>query len=223
MSKNNKEKESQEGPVINEGAPMQEKEVQTSCNESVPLIEEGPKKETVVDAKASEDAKNKNLEVTANKENTLEKPKQPISEGPLNKNLSLIIKAKKKVPSDVSLPCKESENSACYTLYADLTNSSFGDSVVIPVGQSRLVPTNLILDIPKGYELQVRTCSPRDWDFNNGSYIICSPYSLDADFKDEIKVLVTNLSNSPLRIKQGQKIAQFSIASILNSSIQEEK
>ena len=73
-----------------------------------------------------------------------------------------------------------------------------------------LVPTGLSLEIPKGYEAQVR---PRSGlALKNGITCLNSPGTIDADYRGEVGVILANLSNEPFIIHNGDRIAQLVIA-----------
>lgn len=73
-----------------------------------------------------------------------------------------------------------------------------------------LVPTGLFLEIPKGYEAQVR---PRSGlALKKGITCLNSPGTIDADYRGEVGVILANLSNDPYTIHKGERIAQLVIA-----------
>jgi dUTP pyrophosphatase len=72
------------------------------------------------------------------------------------------------------------------------------------------VPTGLFLEIPQGYEAQIR---PRSGlAFKNGLTVLNSPGTIDADYRGEIKVILVNLSNQDFTINDGERVAQMVIA-----------
>src|SRR5665213_2525675 len=73
-----------------------------------------------------------------------------------------------------------------------------------------LVPTGLFLEIPLGFEAQIR---PRSGlAFKNGLTVLNSPGTIDADYRGEIKVILVNLSNQNFIINDGERVAQMVIA-----------
>ena len=87
-----------------------------------------------------------------------------------------------------------------------------------PLGRS-LVKTGLFVEIPTGYEIQVR---PRSGlAFKKGITILNSPGTIDADYRGEIGVLLVNLSSEPFIIEDGERIAQLVLASHEQASLQE--
>ena len=74
-----------------------------------------------------------------------------------------------------------------------------------------LVKTGLFVEIPIGYEIQVR---PRSGlAFKKGITVLNSPGTIDADYRGEIGVLLVNLSSEPFVIEDGERIAQLVLAS----------
>jgi dUTP pyrophosphatase len=91
-------------------------------------------------------------------------------------------------------------------LRADLT-----EPVVIHPLERTLVPTGLFIQLPEGYEAQVR---PRSGlAINRGITVLNSPGTIDADYRGEIKVILINLSQEDFVINNGERIAQMIISS----------
>ena len=108
--------------------------------------------------------------------------------------------------SDNALPAYETVNSAGMDLRAYLPD---GELVIKPM-QRALVPTGLFMEIPVGYEGQVR---PRSGlAIKSGITVLNSPGTIDADYRGEVKVILINLSDVDFVIKSGDRIAQLVIA-----------
>lgn len=76
--------------------------------------------------------------------------------------------------------------------------------------QRAIVPTGLFIELPTGYEAQIR---PRSGlAAKNGITVLNSPGTVDADYRGEIKVILINLSNDVFTIHDGDRIAQMIIA-----------
>jgi dUTP pyrophosphatase len=76
--------------------------------------------------------------------------------------------------------------------------------------QRSLVSTGLFIELPAGYEAQIR---PRSGlAFKNGITVLNSPGTIDADYRGEIKVLLVNLSDTDFTINDGERIAQMVVA-----------
>lgn len=85
-----------------------------------------------------------------------------------------------------------------------------------PLGRAA-IPTGLAIEIPVGYEGQVRPRSGRA--LREGLALINSPGTIDADYRGEIQVLVINLGTEPLVIKNGDRIAQLVIAPVARAEL----
>ena len=117
--------------------------------------------------------------------------------------------------SNNALPAYETSNSAGMDLRAYLPD---GEIVMKPM-ERVLVPTGLFMEIPVGYEGQVR---PRSGlAIKSGITVFNSPGTIDADYRGEVKVILINLSNSDFVIKSGDRIAQLIIAKCEQTEIVE--
>ncbi|MBO4768445.1 MAG: dUTP diphosphatase [Bacteroidales bacterium] len=73
-----------------------------------------------------------------------------------------------------------------------------------------MVPTGLFIELPEGYEAQIR---PRSGlASKHGLSVLNSPGTIDADYRGEIKVILVNLSNEPFVVNPGERIAQMVVA-----------
>jgi dUTP pyrophosphatase len=83
------------------------------------------------------------------------------------------------------------------------------DTIVLQPLERKLIPTGLYIELPKGYEAQIR---PRSGlALNEGLGLLNSPGTIDADYRGEIGVIVVNLSNNVISIKDGERICQMVI------------
>jgi dUTP pyrophosphatase len=106
-----------------------------------------------------------------------------------------------------ALPSYATEGSSGMDLRADLTS----DIVLKPLERS-LVPTGLLIELPLGYEAQVR---PRSGlAIKQGITCLNSPGTVDADYRGELKVILINLSSEAQTIKPGDRIAQMVIQKV---------
>ena len=102
------------------------------------------------------------------------------------------------------LPAYATEGSSGMDIRAHLS-----EEVALTPLQRQLIPTGLFLEIPVGYEAQVR---PRSGlALKQGITCLNSPGTIDADYRGEIKVLLINLSDAPCIIQDGDRIAQLVI------------
>lgn len=107
--------------------------------------------------------------------------------------------------SNNSLPAYETEHAAGMDLRAFLQ-----EAVVLKPLQRVLIPTGLFIELPAGYEAQVR---PRSGlALKHGITVLNSPGTIDADYRGEIKVLLINLGDADFTINNGERIAQMIIA-----------
>lgn len=105
-----------------------------------------------------------------------------------------------------SLPVYETESSAGMDLRANLEQPIRLNSL-----ERSLIPTGLFLELPHGFEAQIR---PRSGlAFKHGLSVLNSPGTIDADYRGEIKVILVNLSTEAIEIANGERIAQMVIAS----------
>ncbi|MDR3131333.1 MAG: dUTP diphosphatase [Treponema sp.] len=87
-----------------------------------------------------------------------------------------------------------------------------------PLGRAR-IPTGLILEIPDGYEGQVR---PRSGlAFKHGITVLNSPGTIDSDYRGELAVIIINLGTEEFTVKDGDRIAQLLIAPVCRASFAE--
>ncbi len=109
------------------------------------------------------------------------------------------------------LPAYATEGSAGMDLCAHIH-----ESVVLEPLERRLIPTGLFIELPAGYEAQVR---PRSGlALKQGITCLNSPGTIDADYRGEIGVILINLSNEMQVIKTGDRIAQMVIAPVTQIS-----
>ncbi|MCC9136348.1 dUTP diphosphatase [Pontibacter silvestris] len=104
-----------------------------------------------------------------------------------------------------ALPSYQTIHSAGMDLRANLDSP-----VTLKPLQRALVSTGLFIELPEGYEAQIR---PRSGlAYKHGISIVNSPGTIDADYRGEIKVLLVNLSDTDFVVEDGERIAQMVIA-----------
>jgi dUTP pyrophosphatase len=107
--------------------------------------------------------------------------------------------------SNNPLPSYATEQSAGLDLSAFIENQ-----ITLKPLERRLIATGLSIELPKGYEAQIR---PRSGlAYKHGITVLNSPGTIDADYRGEIKVLLINLSNDNFLINNGDRIAQMVIS-----------
>ena len=104
-----------------------------------------------------------------------------------------------------SLPAYETMHAAGMDLRAEVE-----ETVILKPMERKLIPTGLHIELPEGFEAQIR---PRSGlAFKHGIGIVNSPGTIDADYRGEVKVLLINFSDQPFEIKSGDRIAQMVVA-----------
>jgi dUTP pyrophosphatase len=102
------------------------------------------------------------------------------------------------------------EHAAGADVRADLA-----EDVVLAPGERRLVPTGLVLEIPIGYEVQVR---PRSGlALKHGIMLPNAPGTIDADYRGELQVILMNAGGEPFTVRPGDRIAQLIVAPALRA------
>lgn len=114
------------------------------------------------------------------------------------------------------LPAYETEGSAGMDLRANLENE-----ITLAPLQRALVPTGLFIELPLGYEAQVR---PRSGlAIKHGITCLNSPGTIDSDYRGEIKIILVNISNESFTIQHGERIAQMIIHPVVKATWQSVK
>jgi dUTP pyrophosphatase len=115
---------------------------------------------------------------------------------------------------DLPLPAYQTAGAAGMDLLADVAAP-----VVLAPGARALVPTGLALELPPGFEAQVR---PRSgWALRAGVTLLNSPGTIDADFRGEVQVLLVNCGDEPVAIRRGDRIAQLVVAPVCRAILRE--
>src|ERR1044071_8625216 len=113
-----------------------------------------------------------------------------------------------------ALPEYKTELSAGMDLYANLEAP-----VVLKSLERKLIPTGLFLEIPAGYEAQVR---PRSgMALKHGLTCLNSPGTIDADYRGEVGVILVNLGAREVALARGERIAQLIVAAVVRAELQE--
>ena len=88
--------------------------------------------------------------------------------------------------------------------------ANIDEAVVLRPLERAMIPTGLSIELPEGYEMQIR---PRSGlAAKHGITVLNSPGTIDADYRGEIRVILVNLSNEEFRIEAGERIAQMVVA-----------
>lgn len=108
---------------------------------------------------------------------------------------------------DIPLPSYATEGSSGMDLRAALEHD-----LVLQAGKFALIPTSLSIEIPYGYEIQVR---PRSGlAAKNGVSVLNTPGTIDSDYRGEVKVILFNFSSENFVVKRGERIAQMVLSKV---------
>lgn len=130
------------------------------------------------------------------------------------KTILLKLRRVRSHPEPLPLPQYQSELAAGLDLRADIDSE-----IVLQPLERRAVPTGVALELPPGYEGQVR---PRSGlALNHGITCLNSPGTIDADYRGEVQVILANLSNAPFTLRRGDRIAQLVVAEVCRADLSE--
>ena len=116
------------------------------------------------------------------------------------KNMMKKVKIVNKSAHD--LPKYSTESSAGMDIRANLTSP-----IILKPLQRTLVPTGLFIELPTGFEAQIR---PRSGlALKNGITVLNTPGTIDADYRGEVKIILANFGEEPFVVKRGDRIAQL--------------
>ncbi|MFO7172356.1 MAG: dUTP diphosphatase [Bacillota bacterium] len=114
---------------------------------------------------------------------------------------------------DLPLPRYMTPQAAGMDLPAAVT-----EPVVLAPGDRALIPTGLILELPPGFEAQVR---PRSGlALRHGVTCLNSPGTIDADYRGEIGVILVNLGREPFTVRRGDRIAQLVFSRVVQAQLE---
>lgn len=114
--------------------------------------------------------------------------------------------------NDIILPHYATEGSSGMDVRA-----AIDDDVVLEAGKVELISTNLIVEIPEGFEIQVR---PRSGlAAKHGIGILNSPGTIDSDYRGEVKIILFNFSKEDFVIKRGDRIAQLILSKFYKAEL----
>lgn len=108
---------------------------------------------------------------------------------------------------ELKLPSKATKHSACVDLCAAVK-----ESVVIDPGNVKLIPIGFVMEIPQGYEAQIR---PRSGlALKNCIGLLNSPGTIDSDYRGEVGIILFNFGKEPFTVKHGDRIAQMALVKV---------
>ncbi|HMD69266.1 MAG TPA: dUTP diphosphatase [Chitinivibrionales bacterium] len=108
------------------------------------------------------------------------------------------------------VPARMTSGSSGCDVYAAIETD-----VVLEPSARALVPTGFCFEIPKGFEVQVRSRS--GLAIKHGVFVLNSPGTIDADYRGEVKVILANAGSAPFTIKRGDRIGQLVVAPVANN------
>lgn len=117
---------------------------------------------------------------------------------------------------DIALPSYETAGAAGADVRANLPDRG---SVVLAPGARALIPTGLRVEIPQGYEIQVR---PRSGlALKHGITLPNTPGTIDSDYRGPLGVILLNTGTEPFTVQHGERIAQLVVAPVLQVVFEE--
>jgi dUTP diphosphatase len=123
-----------------------------------------------------------------------------------------VVKLKRIRPESPPAPRYQTEHAAGFDLVADLDGA-----LTLKPRERAAVPSGIALEIPPGFEGQVRARSGRA--LAEGLALVNAPGTIDADYRGEIKVIMINLGDAPISIHPGDRIAQLVIAPVARAEL----
>lgn len=120
---------------------------------------------------------------------------------------------------DVPLPGYESAGAAGADLRANFPHDSRAHGLTLKPGARALVPTGLRLEIPDGYEVQIRPRSGLALKY--GIALVNAPGTIDSDYRGPLGVILVNLGTEDFRIGHGDRIAQMVVAPVVQAQFSE--
>lgn len=109
----------------------------------------------------------------------------------------------KRTMTFAKIPTKATEGAACFDAYLPITYPS-----ILP-GERKMIPLGFQVEVPEGYELQVR---PRSGLASRGLMIANSPGCIDSDYRGDVGVILVNMSDNTFPLVEGDRICQLKLA-----------
>jgi dUTP pyrophosphatase len=113
-----------------------------------------------------------------------------------------MIPVKIRLTLNANIPEYKSTGSAGADVFANLESP-----ITVEPGEIKLIPTGIAIELPEGYEAQIR---PRSGlALNHGLTLLNTPGTIDSDYRGEIKIILANLGQKPFTVENGMRIAQM--------------
>lgn len=116
--------------------------------------------------------------------------------------------------SDIDLPNYATLGSAGMDVRAALI-----EDVTLYPGKVEMIPTNISVEIPTGYEIQVRPRSGLAAKHSIG--LLNSPGTIDSDYRGEVKIIIMNFGKENFKVSRGDRIAQLIVSKVYKADIEE--
>jgi len=112
--------------------------------------------------------------------------------------------------SDIPLPAYATDGSSGMDIYAAVENET-----IVKPGETVLIPSGFHIEVPKGYDAQVR---PRSGlAIKHGIGILNSPGTIDSDYRGEVKIILTNFGKEDFIVRRSDRIAQLVISPVVRA------
>jgi len=118
----------------------------------------------------------------------------------------------KRLKDNTTLPAYMTEGSSGLDLYS-------AEEKVIPPGKWEVISTGIAVEIPYGYEGEIRSRSGIAKD--HGVFVLNSPGTVDSDYRGEVRVILMNLGDKSFKINTGDRIAQLVISPVVQVEVME--
>ena len=134
----------------------------------------------------------------------------------MESHIEIKFKRLRKELNHIPLPSYATKGSAGLDIYAAIEKP-----ITLPNGAIEMVPTNISVEIPDGYEIQVR---PRSGlAAKHGIGILNSPGTIDSDYRGEIKIIIINFGKEDFVIQPAERIAQLVVSKVYTAKFSETK
>jgi len=125
----------------------------------------------------------------------------------MSQEIEIKFKRLRKEFNHIPLPSYATKGSAGLDIYAAIEKP-----ITLPHGAIEMIPTNISVEIPEGYEIQVR---PRSGlAAKHGIGILNSPGTIDSDYRGEIKIIIINFGKEDFVIQPAERIAQLVVSKL---------
>ena len=128
--------------------------------------------------------------------------------------VTIAVRRVRQDPNPLPLPRYMTAGAAGIDLMADVS-----EPVELAPGARLRVPTGIAVEIPPGFEAQVRPRSGLAW--RHGITLLNSPGTIDSDYRGEILVLMINLGDQSYTVQRGERVAQLVIAPVVQAELRE--